>query len=248
MSKKLSAIGIFIALAITISGFACANATALEKVEKDAGFISVSKSTTKELSPNQAELTVKIETSDTNLKSAVSKNKTIANNVYSSLKKMICTEKGDFIKTGNYSASPNYNYKDGKKTFDKYVVANTIKVKITNVENVSKIIDTAISQGATTVDDIQFFATDYEASCNQVLSDLTKKAYSQADLIAKAAGSKVSGIKSISTSCSPENNQRPVYRMMAAMNDMASGATSTPIESGKIKVFANVDATFYVTP
>ncbi|MBP7211610.1 SIMPL domain-containing protein [bacterium] len=218
----------------------------VQALQKEAGFISVSKSLSKEISPNQAEVTINVKTSDIDMKIAVNKNKQISNAVYSSVKNLLDVKNGDFVKTGEYSARQNYIYKDGKRIFEKNIVVNSIKVKTTDVSKISTIIDMSVQNGATSVDDVQFSTTNYENQCSEMLSDITAKAYAQANLIAHSAKSKVVGIKSISTSCSPEGNSRPYYRMMEMATLAKDNSVKTPIESGKVKLYANIDASFYV--
>lgn len=215
-----------------------------EVIDKEKGFISVSESATREIAPNQAEISIGIETSDISLQKATEDNKKLANNVYTSLKALIGAE--DSIKTSNYSARPQYIYtREQKRVLDKYIVSNTVVIKTKKIELVSKLIDTAVSQGATNVANLQFSATDYEDSYNDLLAELTKKAYSKANTVAKSINSQVTGIKSINVSCNSENNYRPMYGMQKASMEDSAGA-STPIESGKLKIYANVDASFYV--
>lgn len=214
-----------------------------DTIEKETGFISVNESTTKEVSPNQAEISFAIETSDKSLKKASEDNKTIAGGVYSALKQILGTN--EEIKTSNYSAKPQYTYtKDNKKILDKYIVTNSIAIKTKKIELVPKLIDTAISQGATNVNNLQFSSTDYDNNCNDILAELTKKTYSQTNAVAKSINAQIIGIKSINATCNQETNPRSVYAMMA--KGSMDGGSATPIESGKVKIYANVDASFYV--
>lgn len=216
--------------------------TVAETVEKDQGYISVSLSSTKEVSPNQAEISIGIETYDKSLQKASAENKAIANKVYSSLKAILSSE--DYIKTNDYSANPIYIYtKDNKKVLDKYVVSNTVSIKTKKTELASKLIDTAIAQGATNVKNLQFSTVDYDNSCNDALAELTKKTYAQANSVAKSINAHVIGVRSINATCSSDN-PKPFYGMVAkSLNDTVS---STPIESGKVRIYANIDASFYV--
>lgn len=214
--------------------------------EKEEGYISVNASSNQEISPNQVEITINVETSDPSLQKASEANKVIADKVYSSIKGLLGAT--DYLKTQNYSAHPLYIYtKENKRVFDKYIVSNDIVVRTKNIEIVAKLIDTAIAQGATNVSNLQFSVSDYDDACNCLLSDLTKKAYNQANTIANSINSRIVGTKSISSTCSPENNQRPFMYMAKAMDSASgNGIQSSPIESGKIKVYANIDASFYV--
>lgn len=214
-----------------------------DTTEKDKGYISVSSSSSQEVSPNQAEISLSIETSDKTMQKASEDNKKIANSVYSSLKSLL--GKDDYIKTNNYSAHPQYIYtKENKKIFDKYVVTNSVVVRTKNTSLVPKLIDTAIAQGATGVNNLRFSASNYDEACNGALAELTKKTYTQADTVAKSINAQIAGIKSIDTSCNSENNSMPYAPMMA--NKAMDGMGATPIESGKIKIFANISAAFYV--
>lgn len=214
--------------------------TFAETIEKEKGYISVNVSATKEMSPNQAELSISIETQNKSLKQASEENKLIANKVYSALKKLLKPE--DYIKTGEYSVQPQYIYNnENKKTLDKYLVINTILIKTKNIRIISNLIDTSLAQGATNVDNLIFSTTDYDESCNELLASLSKKAYSQANLVAKSINSAIMGIKSIDASCSLGNTPMPMYKMM-----VGSSSASTPIESGKVNLYANINASFYV--
>lgn len=237
--KKLTALIIALSTIGLVSMSTFADTT-----EKDKGFISVNQSVTKEISPNEAEITFAIETSDKSLKKASEDNKIIANGVYAALKSYLAPS--DYLKTSNYSAKPQYIYtKDNKKILDKYVVTNTVTVRTKKLEIVSKLADTAISKGATNVNNLQFTTTNYDENCNEALADLTKKSYAQANAIAKSINAQITGIKSINATCNPENNNsRPLYAMMA--KGSMDSVSSTPIESGKVKIYANIDASFYV--
>lgn len=211
-------------------------------IEKEEGYISVNAASNQEIAPNQVEITINVETSDISLQKASDDNKVIANKVYLSLKSLLGAN--DYLKTQNYSANPVYVYtKENKRVLDKYTVSNNVVVRTKNIALVPKLIDSAISKGATNVNNLQFSTTDYDDACNELLAGLTKKAHTQVESVARAINAKIIGAKSINLTCNPENNQRPYMYM--AKNAM-DGASSTPIESGKIKIYANVDASFYV--
>lgn len=236
MKKTLSSILVLSLIIMGVSTYA-------ETIEKEKGYISVNKSVIKEVPPNQVEITVGIETSDKELQKASDDNKVIANNVYNALKALLGPN--DYVKTGEYSAKTLYSYtKENKRVFDKYVVTNKVVVKTKNVQLVSKLVDTAVAKGATNISNLAFTTTDYEASCNEALSELTKKASAQATSVAGSIGAKIVGVKSIITSCNTDSSPRPYYAMV--MKDAVNEAASTPIESGKIQINASIDASFYV--
>ena len=221
----------------------------------EKGYISVSYTTEKEVSPDTVEFSISIKTNDKkSMQEASSKNKEISNKVYDYLKTNIKPANGDYIKTSNYSATPIYVYKDNRRVFDKYEVSNNIIVHTKSLDNISKLIDNSIQMGATGVDSLNFSLSNKDEKCADMLSFSGKEIRKRADIVANSVGTSVSGIKSIRTSCSV--NQRRVgfaysNRLMAkaVMADgmsMEAAEPATNIESGNITMYASVDGEFFV--
>lgn len=233
-------------LTAVIGTVATTNASTTPVATKDKGSVSVNLSASREIAPNMAEVTFSIETSDKSLQKASADNKVAADAVYSSLKALINPEKGDYIKTANFRANPEYVYVKEKRVFDKYVVSNEIVVNTKNINLVAKLVDTAIAKGATNVNNLDFTVSNYDSQCNEMLAETTKRVYSQANAIAGSIGSKVIGVKNINASCSSQNTLQPMYARL----NMAKGAetqdSATPIDAGKVKIRANVNADFFV--
>ena len=74
-------------------------------------------------------------------------------------------------------------------------------------------IDKAIELGATNIDSLNFTLSTYEKQCDELLATASKKTRTRADLMATAAGTIITGVKTLNGSCnSSGNNQRvPVY-------------------------------------
>lgn len=218
-------------------------ALSVQAIEQDKGYVSVNQSLTKEVLPSQAEISISVETSGLVLQNVADENKNVSARVYASLKALLSPQ--DTIKTTDYSVKPQYIYnKENKRIFDKYIVSNTVLLKTKKLDSIALLIDTAVSQGATNISNLQFSAQDYEIACNEALSELTKQAFSKAGTVASSINAKVSGIKSINTSCSQSDSQRPYYEYAA--KTLSNYISSTPVESGKVKIYASVDASFYV--
>ena len=186
------------------------------------------------------------------MQEAVRKNKEISDKVYSYLKSVITPANGDYVKTSNFSASPSYIYNNNKRTLDKYNVSNNVIVHTKSIDKISTIIDNSLSLGATDVDSLNFLLSEKDTQCADLLSNAAKQARKRADIVATSVGSSVVGIKNIDTTCSLNNSRRyPVYRnsLMMAKAESMDGATpetnSVNIEAGTIKIYSNVNASFY---
>lgn len=218
------------------------------------GYVSVSYTAEKEVSPDTVEVSISVKTDDKkSMQEAVRKNKEISDKVYSYLKSVITPANGDYVKTSNFSASPSYIYNNNKRTLDKYNVSNNVIVHTKSIDKISTIIDNSLSLGATDVDSLNFLLSEKDTQCADLLSSAAKQARKRADIVATSVGSSVVGIKNIDTTCSLNNSSRyPVYRnsLMMAKAESMDGATSETnsvnIEAGTIKIYSNVNASFYL--
>lgn len=239
-----------ISTAIVGLALGCASVQAIsESIER--GYISVNTSANAELAPDVAEISIAVKTYDNkSMQKATLQNKEISEQVISTLKSMIDTSKGDYIKTADFSATPIYSYSGNKRNFDKYQVSNSVVVHTKSIDKIGTMIDKAIALGATDVNSLNFSVSNYEAQCNDLLTLAAKKASARANAVAKTVPTTLSGIRSMDVSCSTSNSSRPQYKMLMAnramMMDSEAAGSSTTIESGVIKVFANVSATYFV--
>lgn len=215
------------------------------------GYVSVSYTSEKEVAPDTVEIAIAVKTYDKkSMQEASRKNKEISDKIYSYLKSAINNADGDYIKTSNYTASPLYTYNNGKRTFDKYEVSNNVVVHTKSLDKISFMIDKSLTLGATDVDSLNFSLSEKDAQCSDLLTIATKQARKRADLVAGAAGSSVSGIKSLDTSCSVHGNYGvPQYRNMmlkaSGAMDMAESAPAK-IEPGVVRIYSTVNASFYL--
>ena len=221
----------------------------------ERGTLSVSTTANAEVSPDVVEINIAIKTKDNkSLQKAAADNKLISDNVYTAIKAMINSSNGDYLKTADYNARPVYTYtSNNKKVLDKYEVSNSIIVHTKNIDQTGKIIDKAISLGATDINDLRFSVSSYEKQCNDLLTIASNKAKTRADVTAKASGTYITGVKHMNISCSENSSNRVQYRFMA--KNMALGASAdeavapeaaTPIQSGIIKIYANLNAEYYI--
>ena len=142
----------------------------------ERGYVSVSYTTEKEVSPDTVEFSISVKTSDKkSMQEASSKNKEITNKVYEYLKANIKPANGDYIKTSNYSASPVYVYVNGRRNFDKYEVSNNIVVHTKSLDKVSTYIDKSIQLGATDVNSLNFTLSNKDSQCAELLSKAGKQ-------------------------------------------------------------------------
>ena len=219
---------------------------------KDKGYISVNTSADTEVSPDVAEISFAIKTSDIkSMQKATAQNKEISDKVYTELKSMINPATGDYIKTSDFNAAPVYSYSNSKRNFEKYEVSNRVIVHTKSIDKIGKMIDNAITAGATNVDSLSFSISNYDSQCNELITKAAKKAYNRANILAKAMNTSIAGISNLNTSCNTNNGSQPRLYMAknmlsAAADSNSETASGMSISNGVIKINANVNASFFV--
>lgn len=225
---------------------------AVTQVSHDRGYISVSTSANTEVAPDVAEISFAVQTSDTkSMQKATQLNKEASDRVLSVLSSMLNSSNGDYIKTSDFSASPIYTYSGSKRNLDKYEVSNRVIVHTKSLDKIGAMIDKAIEAGATNVDNLNFSLSTYDSQCNDLLGIATKKAQSRAGLLAKNLATTLNGVRTFDVSCNANNYSSPrmymAKNMLASVADeAASGGTQTSISGGVVKIYANVNASFFV--
>lgn len=216
----------------------------------ERGYISVNTTANAELAPDVVEVSIAVQTYDNkSMQKATLQNKEISEKVITELKAMINTANGDFIKTTDYNASPVYSYSGNRRTLDKYQVSNSVVVHTKSIDKVGAMIDKSIALGATNVNSLSFSVSNYENQCNNLLELASKRAKTRAEAVAKVVPAQLAGIRTMDVSCSANNAIRTQYRLMKSnmmMDAAAPEASSTSIESGVVKIYANVNASFFV--
>lgn len=199
----------------------------------------------KEVMADSATLRFVVETSDKDMAKASEKNRTLSNSVSTALKTSLDTAKGDKIETDNYSIQPIYRYdKDGKRSFERYTVTNNLVITTKNLENIGKLIDTAVAKGVTSVSDLNFDLADKTPYCKVLLKDAAQSAKEQADAIAQSLGKQVTKPHKITASCGTQNVNNSPYRASFAASAEKMDAASTKIEVGTIRVWSDFTGEF----
>ncbi len=249
MTLLLLCAGTLSANAVVVQSQACP----CPPCNKDKGTISVNTSAEKDLVPDIGELSILIETSDSkSMQKATVANKEISDKVYAELKKMINVSNGDYVKTANFNAAPEYKYSNSKSTLSKYKVTNNVVVKTKSIEKLGEMIDKSIALGATSVGSLTFSVSNYDTEVEGLISAASQKAYTQAQAALKPAQTNILGVSSIYVNSSGSRSRSPQRMMLSKAMDMACEEESAPeptyttIEAGTLKLTVSVNAVYHV--
>ena len=134
--------------------------------------------------PTHWEVRLEIITSDIEVTRAQEENAKKSSQVIDSL--LAIGVPRENIQTSTYTIFPRYDYVDGRQIFRGYEITNGLTIRITDLQQVGSVIDTAIKNGANQVSSLQphvdHSSTAYQKALNMALFD----AFSKANSIGKA--------------------------------------------------------------
>lgn len=188
-------------------------------------------------SPDIASAFLGVVTENKELSAAQKENSAIMDKVIASLLRLGIEEKD--IKTESYSISPQYDFVEGKQIFRGYRVNNNLRIMIRNIQQVGKVIDTAVASGANAVYNVNFSLLNREEIYKRALSLAIKNAVDKAISVENTLNIEVNQIPAeIVEETNAENIERNgLYAMKAP-------AASTDIKSGELEVTAKVQTVF----
>ena len=195
--------------------------------------------------PDHADVSFGVYSQGTTSEAASQANASLTTEVLSAVKKVIGSS--GQIKTSGFFASPQMQYPKGGGTpkITGYSATNRMTVTVDDLKLVPKVIDTAISAGATNIQGVSFSLKNEEAVRAQALVEASRKAYASAETIAKALNLSIVGVLHAQTGSEETPPPAPVYmRSMAQTVEVAN--TPTPIEPADIDVRVTVTVTLEV--
>lgn len=138
-----------------------------------------------------------------------------------------------------------YDYSGDQEQLAAYSANSTLAIRVTDMQSVGSLIDLAFASGANTLNGISFSASDTEEAKNTAMKKAVENAKKKAEVLAEAAGLKITGIESMAENGvrSYENNIGNVYAkgMETAESEEDAG---TVVQSAKLVVSADVSITF----
>jgi len=186
---------------------------------------------------NAVQLQISVVTKGNDVTEAQQENATIMNRVIQSILSLNIPRED--IQTAAYTVHPTYNYIEGKQVFSGFEVTNAISVKITDINQVGAVIDTAVQNGANRISSLQFTVENPDYYYQQALSLALQNAQMKAATIAETMQLSLhpQPIEILEES----NGMPPVaYKSIA----LAEQSVSTPIEQGQMTISATVRVTF----
>lgn len=189
--------------------------------------------------PDEAEISLGVETQAADAKTAVTQNAAQSNHMISAIRQVLGNA-GE-IETREYAITPEYKYQPDKApVLTGYRANHTVAVRTHELALVGKILDTATAAGANKIEGIAFTLRNDEALRAQALSKAAQTARANAEAIASGLNLHVVRV------LEAESEQTTPVRPLFARAQVMAGDVSTPIQTPAIEVSATVTVTLEV--
>lgn len=186
--------------------------------------------------PDQARVTLAVESRSKNPKEAQTQNAKTMTAVQERLLGAGIAK--DAIRTLSYQLNLESDWVDGRQVPRGYVARNIIEVRLDDIARVGETIDLAITAGANNVQGVRFDVKEREALKRKALELATTDARARAAAAAAGAGSSIGRILRIEEpSARPYPVQAP---MMMAREAAQDSGVATPVVVGEIEIRTTV--------
>nr|WP_232337030.1 SIMPL domain-containing protein [Lysinibacillus timonensis] len=189
------------------------------------------------VAPNIAELRIEVVTEGMDIQEAQKTNTASMNQIIQALLQLNINRED--IQTAAFNIFPRYDYVEGRQVFRGYEVTNALTVKVRNINNIGRVIDEAVKNGANRISSIEFKLDNEYQFYHQALQIALLNAISKARTIANTLQLHYSPQP---IEITEESVEVPpiLYRAAALSQD----SFETPIEQGLISVKAEVRVKF----
>ena len=208
--------------------------------------ISLSATGTVRRAPDQAIVSLAVETRASTARQAAQQNAQKMDAVVRALRDVGIP--ADRIQTESYNLNPDYQYvqpapgRPGEQRLVGYVASNQVRVQVDSIPRVGATVDAAITAGANRANGINFQLRDPDAARRDALKLAMAAAHRDAQALAEAAGQSLGPLLHVSTGV---EQPRPLFAMRAEMaGAVAAPAPPTPVEPGQLEITATVTVVY----
>ena len=184
-----------------------------------------------ETAPDMATISLGVTTTAKTAKNAMAENARQLEIVLGNLKAAGIDSRD--LQTAGLSLGPNWTNSNSGAKIDGYTASNQLSVRVRNLDQLGAILDAVVKDGANTLNGVQFGLIDPSPQLDEARKRAVADARHRAELLAKAAGSALGPMVSITEGGG--NSPAPQFKSFgrAAMESM-------PVEAGELALSASV--------
>ncbi|MDO8502641.1 MAG: SIMPL domain-containing protein [Gemmatimonadaceae bacterium] len=145
------------------------------------------------------------------------------------------------LTNGSYSVAQDYEASNNSRRPNGFMARNTLRIEVPLIADVGRLIDAALSGGATQVLPVQFLGPDIEGARRRALAIAVREARLDAEALAAAAGGSLGKLMALSTSMSP-GYMREAYIVATSSLSSSYGPVPTNLTPADLTITAVASA------
>jgi uncharacterized protein len=185
--------------------------------------------------PDQAWVTLAVESRSKNPKEAQTQNANVMSAVQQKL--VAAGLPKDAVRTIAYDLQLESDFVNGRQVPRGYVARNTIEVRLDDIARVGEVIDVAVTSGTTAVHGVRFDLKQREALEREALKRATADARARAEAAAAGAGGTIGRVVRIEE---PAGRPYPPPQPVMMREFAAADRAQTPIAAGEVEIRVTV--------
>ncbi|MGI9043010.1 MAG: SIMPL domain-containing protein [Gemmatimonadaceae bacterium] len=150
----------------------------------------------------------------------------------------------DDISNSAYAVGPNYEFSSAGRKQDGFIATNVIRVEISNISSVGKIIDSGLSGGATSVSSAQYTGDNMGDARRNALKEAVDEARRDAETMAAAAGGSLGRLLSLTSALGGPGPRDTYFEMQV----VAASAGPTLLRPSEVTVIATATGRWEFIP
>ncbi|PKO17808.1 MAG: hypothetical protein CVU39_04815 [Chloroflexi bacterium HGW-Chloroflexi-10] len=235
MNKKVS----FVIVMVVLSGLLLSACGVKSPTTDFTRQINVSGKGEVYLIPDIAYVNIGVRSEELDVATALSENNTQAKAIATVLSDLGVDPKD--IQTTAFNVYPFQNYgPDGMPSDTKYVVENTVYVKVRELDKLGELLDAVVRKGANTINGIQFDVQDRAQAESDARRLAVQDATNKATELADVAGVQLGDILSINV----YSSGTPIPMYDAKGGGYNADMSAAPIASGQLVITADANMTY----
>lgn len=212
---------------------------------QDESGLEVTGTASIEVAPDEATVTVGVDTEGEVAETVGTKNARTMEAVQEAVEDLGLDEAE--LETSGYRLLPQTErvQRDGERIRQivGYRARNELRVTTSEINRAGEIMDAAMGAGATRIRGVDFDLADRSAAREEALRQATKNAETEARVVAETLGVKLAGPTNVEIRSASVRPQRGMDRAVVAMETEAA-EPETPIEEGEVEIEADVRVRF----
>lgn len=148
----------------------------------------------------------------------------------------------DDIKTTNLSVNPLYDFRDGQQVLRGYEAAESIEVKIRDLDKIGAVVGRATQEGVNQVGGIQFVIDDPEDLQREAEKEAIADAKKNAEALAKELDVSLGRVKAFSATAG--STPPPPFYATAELKATDARGGDVPVPSGTNEISSHVQVTY----